>query len=109
MTDAVSSTTVLDDYHRDTKSALDAGLAAARFFPFDPLLYLERSAIAGAAVVLSDCAILFQQPYKTSLEFEFLVGWRGGCPGSTNMLKKALRENASIREAHEALAALGIT
>lgn len=83
--------------------ALLVGYKASRFFPFDPFMYLERSALAGAAVTINSGFIVYYSPSQPSPEFEFLTGWRQGCPGADDMIVQALESKPSIHAAHQAL------
>jgi hypothetical protein len=73
--------------------ALWIGYEASKWFPFDPLVYLERSALAGAAVMLQGGGVYYQEPNPGCAEYEFLRGWHNGCPGATKMVAKALEDN----------------
>lgn len=101
----ISSTPVTlpeDDFSR----AFWLGHESARYMPFDPFVYLERAALAGAGVVVEGGMLMFFTPADASPEAMFLEGWRKGCPGSDAMFKAALNANPEIAQAHRAIVAM---
>ena len=86
--------------------ALLIGAEASRWLPFDPVFFLERLATVGAPAGASDRMVWYSLPRQPSPEYEFLCGWRCGCPGADAMVIKALAENDELRLAHQKLAQL---
>lgn len=80
--------------------ALWFGYEASRWFPFDPLLYLERALRAGSVVQLCGDGIAYSEPFPANPEHEFLRGWHNGTPDAQKQVAQALRDNPEIHEAH---------
>lgn len=84
--------------------ALDIGWKAARWLPFDPVLFLHIALQCRAPVTWAASGVTYWEPEGPSEVYEFMRGWRNAAKNSNQEIAVTLRRRATLRDAHTRLA-----